>query len=144
VRLLVVKAIQASIGFAGGGAAGLIGGFALADGGVMGASIDTNTAVPARAFAKGGIANSPTIALFGERQPEAFVPLPDGKTIPVTMNQGQQQQQQPPIVVNISAIDSQSFARTVDQEREVIVDAVNKVLRRSPGARGTFRKSIGS
>jgi len=38
-----------------------------------------------KAYAKGGIANSPQISLFGEAGPEAYVPLPDGRTIPVTM-----------------------------------------------------------
>jgi hypothetical protein len=38
------------------------------------------------AYAKGGIIPGPTIALMGERQPEAVVPLPDGKTIPVTLD----------------------------------------------------------
>ena len=35
-------------------------------------------------FAKGGISNKP--AIFGEAGPEAAVPLPDGKTIPVTLS----------------------------------------------------------
>lgn len=37
-------------------------------------------------FAKGGIANKPSI--FGEAGPEAAVPLPDGRSIPVTMSGG--------------------------------------------------------
>jgi hypothetical protein len=37
------------------------------------------------AYAKGGIIPGPTIALMGEKQPEAVVPLPDGKSIPVSM-----------------------------------------------------------
>ena len=37
-------------------------------------------------FAEGGVVNKPTVALFGEAGAEAFVPLPDGKTIPVTMD----------------------------------------------------------
>lgn len=38
-------------------------------------------------YASGGIATSPQVALFGEgRQNEAYVPLPDGNSIPVTMN----------------------------------------------------------
>jgi len=46
--------------------------------------------VPLNAYANGGIANAPQLALFGEgRMNEAYVPLPDGKTIPVTMK-GQQ------------------------------------------------------
>jgi phage-related minor tail protein len=37
-------------------------------------------------YAKGGIANRPQISLFGEGStPEAYVPLPDGRSIPVTM-----------------------------------------------------------
>jgi lambda family phage tail tape measure protein len=40
-------------------------------------------------YANGGIANSPQLAMFGEgSRPEAYVPLPDGRTIPVTMNNG--------------------------------------------------------
>lgn len=39
-----------------------------------------------RKFAKGGITRTPEFALFGEAGPEAFVPLPDGRSIPVTMN----------------------------------------------------------
>lgn len=37
-------------------------------------------------YATGGVANSPQVALFGEGStPEAYVPLPDGRSIPVTM-----------------------------------------------------------
>ena len=37
-------------------------------------------------YAAGGIANSPQLAMFGEgSRPEAYVPLPDGRSIPVTM-----------------------------------------------------------
>ncbi|ENO7467589.1 tape measure protein [Enterobacter hormaechei] len=43
--------------------------------------------VPLRAYQKGGIANSPQLALFGEGDMnEAYVPLPDGRSIPVTLN----------------------------------------------------------
>jgi lambda family phage tail tape measure protein len=42
-----------------------------------------------RRYAGGGIARSPTISLFGEgSRPEAYVPLPDGKSIPVKMDGG--------------------------------------------------------
>lgn len=36
-------------------------------------------------FAKGGVVDKPTVAMFGEAGAEAFVPLPDGKRIPVQM-----------------------------------------------------------
>ena len=45
--------------------------------------------LPLERYARGGIARRPQVALFGEgRQPEAFVPLPDGRSIPVTMKTG--------------------------------------------------------
>ena len=53
-----------------------------ANGGIM----TSSGKLPLNAYAGGGIANSPQVALFGEgRMPEAYVPLPDGKSIPVSM-----------------------------------------------------------
>ena len=40
-------------------------------------------------YENGGIARSPQLSIFGEgRLPEAYVPLPDGRSIPVTMKGG--------------------------------------------------------
>jgi phage-related minor tail protein len=59
--------------------------FSFADGGIMSSA----GKVPVNAYASGGIANSPQLALFGEgRMNEAFVPLPDGKSIPVSLQGG--------------------------------------------------------
>jgi hypothetical protein len=45
--------------------------------------------IPLNTYAKGGIADSPQVALFGEgRKNEAYVPLPDNRTIPVTLSGG--------------------------------------------------------
>lgn len=44
--------------------------------------------LPLRKYAKGGIARSPQVALFGEAGPEAYVPLPDGNRIPVSLSGG--------------------------------------------------------
>ena len=53
-----------------------------ANGGIM----TSNGEVDLRKYASGGIANSPQLALFGEgSMPEAYVPLPDGRSIPVTL-----------------------------------------------------------
>ena len=42
--------------------------------------------VPLRKYASGGVASSPQLAMFGEgSQPEAYVPLPDGRRIPVAL-----------------------------------------------------------
>lgn len=57
-------------------------GMTFADGGIM----TSNGPVPLRTYARGGIANSPQMALFGEgSMPEAYVPLPDGRRIPVAL-----------------------------------------------------------
>ena len=57
--------------------------FTFANGGIM----TEFGPVALRKYAKGGIAKSPQLALYGEgSQNEAYVPLPDGRTIPVTMS----------------------------------------------------------
>ncbi|HDP8291659.1 TPA: tape measure protein [Escherichia coli] len=54
-----------------------------ANGGIFG----KDGVIPLREYQKGGIANSPQLALFGEGDMnEAYVPLPDGRTIPVTLS----------------------------------------------------------
>lgn len=46
--------------------------------------------LPLKKYAKGGIANSPQVSVWGEgKTPEAMVPLADGRTIPVTLKGGQ-------------------------------------------------------
>jgi hypothetical protein len=61
--------------------------FEFADGGIMTSAGN----VPLRKYAGGGIANSPQMAMFGEGStPEAYVPLPDGRRIPVAMSGGGQ------------------------------------------------------
>ena len=57
--------------------------FNFANGGVM----TEFGSIPLRMYSNGGIANRPQAAIFGEgSRPEAYVPLPDGRTIPVTMS----------------------------------------------------------
>jgi tape measure domain-containing protein len=68
-----------------------------ANGGIM----TSNGSMPLRRYANGGIATSPQIAMFGEgSRPEAYVPLPDGRSIPVTMRGGGEMGN---IVVNVDA-----------------------------------------
>lgn len=64
--------------------AGAIGSFVstmFADGGVM----TQSGPLALRKYASGGIANSAQVAIYGEAGPEAYVPLPDGRSIPVTL-----------------------------------------------------------
>lgn len=108
-------------------------GFAFANGGIM-----TNQgAVPLKAYANGGVASTPQLALFGEgRMPEAYVPLPDGRTIPVTMKGGNSGTN---IVLNIEnktgqSIDASQISQMtkVDSEGKkteiisIVMDAYNR------------------
>jgi len=80
--------------FTGGGGMSFTGGlpaaamtpgaFQFATGGIM----TPQGAVPLRRYARGGIATAPQAAIYGEGStPEAFVPLPDGRRIPVALRQ---------------------------------------------------------
>ncbi len=74
-----------------GGAGSMLGGVGsylsslFANGGIM----TSGGPLPLNKYANGGVANSPQMAIFGEgRGPEAYVPLPDGRSIPVNMRGG--------------------------------------------------------
>lgn len=95
-------------------------------------------ALPLHRYANGGIANSPQIAMFGEgRKPEAYVPLPDGRTIPVTMSGSG--------TVNVTINNNTSAKATVQQKsnssggRDLIVqlDEMNAQLLSDPGSRSS-------
>ena len=97
-RLLIVRSLSSIFGGGGGG------GVALEKGGV----VQGNMGTPVRAFASGGVTNGPTMALFGEgRNREAFVPLPDNRTIPVTLTGGSTGGDTH-VYFNVSAIDARS------------------------------------
>jgi len=96
IKIQIQSAMSGALGGGGSGGGflgdviGSIGGsidfssiFAFEKGGIM----TSNGALPLNTYAYGGIANSPQLAVFGEGStPEAYVPLPDGKSIPVTVN----------------------------------------------------------
>jgi len=82
--------------------------FGFANGGVMSA----NGPLALHSYAGGGVASGPQLALFGEgRMNEAFVPLPDGRSIPVKMSgQGASQ-----IIVNINNSQANAVKASVTQ-----------------------------
>ena len=88
LRALVVRAVMATIGGATEIDTSRPEGFGIdkwgfAKGGIMGPD------GPISRYARGGIATKPQIAVFGEgRMNEAYVPLPDGRSIPVSMSGG--------------------------------------------------------
>ena len=104
IQQYTLKTIMGSLGFLGGGTQAAVsplanvsqlnaggigfnplaftGGFGFAMGGIMTGS----GPLQLKRYAGGGIASSPQLAMFGEgSRPEAYVPLPDGRSIPVTM-----------------------------------------------------------
>jgi len=82
----------ASGGGGGGGLGNLFSGFGDFFKGLFTFSANGNVMtgqgpVPLKMYSQGGIANSPQLSVFGEGStPEAYVPLPDGRSIPVTLN----------------------------------------------------------
>lgn len=108
-------------------------GFAFANGGIMSAS----GSLPLKAYSNGGVANTPQLALFGEgRMNEAYVPLPDGRTIPVTMSGGNSGTN---IVLNIEnktgqAIDASQISQMTKTDSDgrktevisIVMDAYNR------------------
>jgi len=71
----------------------------------MGGIMSNDGAFPLKRYARGGVANSPQLAMFGEGStPEAYVPLPDGRSIPVTMKNGGKGMGN--VVVNVDATGS--------------------------------------
>ena len=102
---------------------GLIGNSALfANGGIM----TSAGPVPLRKYANGGVASSPQLAMFGEGStPEAYVPLPDGRRIPVAMENGGGKQVVNNITLNISTPNADSFRKSERQIRDQMLRAVN-------------------
>ncbi len=80
--ILQAMIMRALFGTASGGG-GLLSFMKMESGGVM----TGDGPVPLRRYAGGGIASQPQMAMFGEGStPEAYVPLPDGRSIPVSLD----------------------------------------------------------
>ena len=106
--------------------------FGFADGGIMTA----NGPMPLRTYASGGIANSPQLAMFGEgSMPEAYVPLPDGRRIPVAMKGGSGSGTNVTVNVDASGTQVQGNAGQGEQLGRVVAQAVQAELikQRRPG-----------
>jgi hypothetical protein len=165
IKLLLFKAIQfglnlftaggvgafagaaggASAGFAGAGVGGAGGGVGAFAGALSGAAADGGVfqrrSSGITRMAKGGVTSEPTI-LFGEAGPEAFVPLPDGRSIPVSMQNGGGGGQ---TIVNltINANDALSFQQMFTRSPGMLSQLLANESRRIPGARDAIRSSLG-
>lgn len=110
--------------------------FGFADGGIM----SSRGPLPLHSYAMGGVASSPQMAIFGEGStPEAYVPLPDGRTIPVTMRGGGGGSN---VQVNVINQTNQQVTAEHSQPRfdgeKMILDVVLKGVSRP----GTFRDGM--
>jgi len=116
MQQIVMKSLMQAIGFGGGGVD--LSGFQLGNQRQFDVSM-----LGAPKFAKGGITRGVSIA--GEAGPEAVVPLPDGRSIPVTM-QGEGTK----VVVNVDAkgTSAQGDSGRANQLGEAIGAAVRQEL----------------
>lgn len=99
---LIDIGLNSIFGIGGAGGGGILGGlfsiFGLAKGGI----VANSRPQPLKTFARGGVSSS--AAIFGEAGPEAAVPLPDGRSIPVKFHE--------PSVPKRSSGQSSTFAPT--------------------------------
>lgn len=124
---------SAGPGAGGGFLGGIFKMFGFAKGGVM----TSGGPLALKRYAKGGVATSPQLAMYGEGdKPEAYVPLPDGRRIPVN------------IKTNGSASgggggNSVVFAPTIDA-RGASVDAVQRMEKALATTTQTLAKHLSS
>lgn len=86
--------------------------------------------VPLNYYAKGGIANSPQMSIFGEgATPEAYVPLPDGRRIPVALMGSSGSKGDTSVVVNVN-VESGSENKTANsKDAAKLGDAISAAVR---------------
>lgn len=129
-KLVVVNALSAAFGYQAGGVQ-------LEKGGV----VDGDMGAPRRAFARGGVATGPTLALFGEgNKREAFVPLPDNRRIPV-MLMGDGGGGGPTINFNITAMDGRDVQRVLVDHAQTIGSIVRQQMDTRVGMRQSVQRS---
>jgi hypothetical protein len=95
-----------------------------------------------KAYAQGGIADRPTLGLIGEGgMNEAVVPLPDGKKIPVDMNQENKEPTTNQFI--ISAVDAKSFVELARRNPEAIIRPLTEQIERgNQGLRSNLKKAV--
>jgi hypothetical protein len=114
-RLITVRILSAIFGAGNISLPGI--GVQRAQGGVD--PVNVLGTMPLRKFAQGGIAQGPTLALLGEGKEagEAFVPLPDGRRIPVAWNGGGPGGD---VHVTINAVDAKSVQELLARNRGLL------------------------
>lgn len=128
-RLATIKLLE-TVGYAA----------ALAKGGVLPGVSDER--LPVRSYAKGGVARSPQVAIYGEgNRNEAFVPLPDNRSIPVTFTGGGSPGGNRTVNVNVYAWDSRDAARGLVENQEVLRSLWQTQAETRQGVRQTLQQA---
>jgi len=98
--------------------------------------------LPLHRYAGGGIANSPQFAMFGEGStPEAYVPLPDGRQIPVAMKGGGGGHYAP--TINVSVANSNASPQQIAATVELAVRRSQAEFIAQINRGGAFAKAVG-
>lgn len=105
----------------------------LAEGGVTSGVAKT---LPIKTYARGGVADSPQLAIFGEAGEEAFVPL-QGGAIPVRLSGGSRGQFV--FAPSITALDAKSVQRLLIEQRQTITSIWENEVAYKSGPRDTLR-----
>lgn len=93
-----------------------------ANGGIM----SSQGMIPIQKYANGGIAKSPQMSIFGEgRMNEAYVPLPDGKRIPVAMEGGSGGTN---VVVNVNVATGEESVQASSQKAKALGTLVSNIV----------------
>lgn len=117
----------------------LLSGFGFANGGVM----TSFGPLSLRKYSNGGVANSPQLAMFGEgRTPEAYVPLPDGRSIPVTMQGGAGVSVNQNISIDARGAD-EGFIRRWPAMKKEIINETKAAVAAEVSRGGSYAKKIG-
>ena len=138
VQMLILQGLKVAFGFglADGGIAegGTTEVAALATGGVVKGGL--GRALPVKGYAMGGpIVSGPHLALIGEgKHNEAVVPLPDGRSIPVTMNGGGGTN----VNFSINAVDARGVDELLVERQETIRGLIRQAMTEDRLFRQTF------
>ena len=100
--------------------------------------------VPLRKYAGGGVARSPQFSIFGEGDlPEAYVPLPDGRTIPVTMRGDSKSQVTVHQSINVNVTNSNASPAMIAIMTEQAANRANQKLLQKIQEGGPISKAVG-
>ncbi len=140
-KLITVRILSSIFGGTAVGVDGAATGVLRARGGVDPGGVER--LLPVRGFAKGGIVRRPTFALMGEGSApaEAFVPLPDGRSIPVSFD-GAAPGGGGAVHVTIQAWDGADVMRVLRKHRGILRELQADDLKRHTTVRQQHQRAL--